>query len=106
VHFSIEDLFKSLLEDTFFRRLVLRQDMPTPGLQITADNRGPWVNIIVWILLVVMCLATFVKIFVKWTMAKRFDLDDLFMLLGMVSSLTLLLSELYLWFSADHHHRL
>ncbi|PQE26900.1 choline transport protein [Rutstroemia sp. NJR-2017a BVV2] len=26
----------------------------------------------------------FVKIFVKWTMAKRFDLDDLFMLLGMI----------------------
>ncbi|PQE17170.1 hypothetical protein CJF32_00009029 [Rutstroemia sp. NJR-2017a WRK4] len=58
--------------------------MASGGVSITVDNLGPWVNIVVWILLVTMCLATFIKLFIRWTMAKNFAVDDLFMVLAMI----------------------
>lgn len=41
-----------------------------------------------WILLVVMCLTTLVKITSKWLMVHRFQYDDIYMFAAMVSRLS------------------
>jgi len=63
--------------------------MSSTGKSITASDLGPWINIVTWILMVVMCLATFVKLFSKWVITKCLALDDLFMLIAMVIPLFL-----------------
>lgn len=51
---------------------------------ISENNLGPLVNIVVWILMVIMCLATILKLFSKWFITRSFALDDLFVSLAMV----------------------
>ncbi|KUJ14246.1 uncharacterized protein LY89DRAFT_752108 [Mollisia scopiformis] len=53
-------------------------------IEITSDARGSWINIATWILMVIMCLASFVKLFSKWVIARTFGLDDLFMAIATV----------------------
>ena len=54
-------------------------------LAITADNRGPLVNIATWLTLVAMIIITLTKLATKWTMAGRFQADDGLMIAAGVS---------------------
>lgn len=60
--------------------------MTSPGITINSDNYGPWINISVWIMMVMMVLASFVKLLCKWVAIRRFAKDDLFMMIAMVSA--------------------
>lgn len=62
--------------------------MASGKLRITAENRGPLINIATWILLVVMSLTTLVKIFSKWFMVHRLQYDDIYMFVAMVKFLS------------------
>lgn len=52
-------------------------DMSSDGVNISSDDRGPWINIVTWIFLVVTVLAVAVKGFSKWTLLHKFQYDDL-----------------------------
>ncbi|MCJ1325811.1 hypothetical protein MMC10_002474 [Thelotrema lepadinum] len=54
-------------------------------LSITADNRGPLVNIATWITLVAMVLMALTKIATKWVMIGRFQADDGLMFVAMLA---------------------
>ena len=58
--------------------------MPSTGTQITPDSRGPIINIISWILLVLTCLATLTKIWSKWDLTKKLQADDYYLTGAMV----------------------
>lgn len=62
--------------------------MASGKLVITSQNRGPLINIATWILLVVMCLTTLVKVFSKWFMVHRLQYDDIYMFAAMVNCLS------------------
>jgi hypothetical protein len=47
-------------------------------------HRGPLINVITWIALVVMCLATFIKFGAKLAKLQRLQLDDYYFLAAMV----------------------
>ncbi|KAF2642230.1 hypothetical protein P280DRAFT_541944 [Massarina eburnea CBS 473.64] len=49
-----------------------------------ASNRGPLVNVINWILLVVMCLSALLKVLSKWILVRKFQYDDAFTVLSML----------------------
>ena len=53
---------------------------------ISPENRGPILNIVNWIILVVMCLAVLVKVFSKWTLIHALRLDDFYMIAALVFS--------------------
>lgn len=59
--------------------------MTSGKVVITAENRGPLINIPTWILLVVMCITALVKIFSKWFMVHRLQYDDFYMIAAMVN---------------------
>ena len=52
---------------------------------LTANNLGPLVSIVAWVTLVAICLATAVKIGVKYVRISSIRWDDFFMLSAMVS---------------------
>ena len=52
---------------------------------LTANNHGPLVNIIAWVTLVAICLATGIKIGVKYSKIRGIERDDLYMIGAMVS---------------------
>ena len=56
-------------------------------IAITADNRGPLVNIATWITLVAMVIMTLTKVATKWAMAGRLQADDGLMVAAMVGAL-------------------
>ena len=58
--------------------------MPSNGITITAQNRGPVINILSWILMVVMCLATLVKVYSKWSIMRTLQADDYYLAAAMV----------------------
>lgn len=51
---------------------------------VTASNHGPLLNVGMWITLIAMCIAAGSKIYTKWKMIKKLQLDDLLMLLAAV----------------------
>ena len=53
-------------------------------IRITADDRGPLVNLANWITLVVACLATITKIATKMRKIRNLQGDDYIMLAAMV----------------------
>lgn len=55
-------------------------------IRITADDRGPLVNLANWVTLVVACLATLTKIATKLRKIRNLQGDDYIMLAAMVSS--------------------
>jgi hypothetical protein len=61
--------------------------MARNNVYITANNRGPLVNITTWITLVAMCLATGVKVISKRVMVRKFQRDDYYILAAMVRPL-------------------
>ena len=58
--------------------------MSSTQVVITSEKRGPIINIITWILLVVTFLATFVKVFSKWVLVRKLQHDDAYMIATMV----------------------
>lgn len=58
--------------------------MASNGVIITPENHGPWINVITWILLLVACLATAVKVFSKWFLHRAFQYDDAHIIASMV----------------------
>ncbi|KAL8918447.1 MAG: hypothetical protein Q9208_007353 [Pyrenodesmia sp. 3 TL-2023] len=50
--------------------------MASNGVIITPANRGPWINVFTWILLIVACLVTAAKVFSKWVLLRVFQYDD------------------------------
>ena len=52
---------------------------------MTVNNQGPLINIIAWVSLVAVCLATSVKLGVKYATIRSFGQDDAYMLGAMVS---------------------
>ena len=59
--------------------------MSAPQIVVTAEDRGPLVNIVAWVALIAVCLATFVKVAVKLWRIRRLERDDVYMLGAMVS---------------------
>lgn len=53
--------------------------------QIDSDHRGPLVNVAAWIILVSMILFVFSKVATKWRMVKKWQNDDILMIIAMVS---------------------
>ncbi|ORY02846.1 hypothetical protein BCR34DRAFT_78853 [Clohesyomyces aquaticus] len=58
--------------------------MASDRIHTDATNRGPLVNIITWILLVVMCLASILKVFTKWILIRNLQYDDAFTVFAML----------------------
>lgn len=52
--------------------------MVSDRIAITPANRGPWINIITWTLLVLMVLSTILKLFSKWVMVQELQYDDMY----------------------------
>ncbi|KAL8821613.1 MAG: hypothetical protein Q9223_000356 [Gallowayella weberi] len=50
--------------------------MVSNGVSISPDHRGPWINVVTWILLVLMCLATLVKVITKWILIRKLQYDE------------------------------
>ena len=55
-----------------------------PRELVTADNYGPVVSVITWILLVSMILAVCTKVVLKLLASQTFNRDDAWLLLAMV----------------------
>ncbi|KAL8801576.1 MAG: hypothetical protein Q9182_004362 [Xanthomendoza sp. 2 TL-2023] len=56
--------------------------MVSTGVTISPEHRGPWINVVTWILLVLMCLATLVKAFTKWILMRKLQNDDALIVAG------------------------
>ena len=52
--------------------------------QIDAEHRGPLINVATWITLVSMILFVSCKVFTKWRMVKKWQNDDILMIIAMV----------------------
>ena len=60
--------------------------MASNGVIISAENRGPWIVIVTWILGAIMCLATFIKVLSKRIMSQKTQYDDVYVVAAMVYS--------------------
>lgn len=53
---------------------------------VTADDRGPLVNVLAWFLVIVSCLTVFTRIATKWLVSHKINLDDAMILISLVSA--------------------
>lgn len=60
--------------------------MPSKAVIISADNRGPWINIVTWILGVLVCLAAFIKLLSKRVRSHTTQYDDGYVVAATVCS--------------------
>lgn len=51
---------------------------------IDANNRGPLINIGIWLSLVTACIAVATKVWIKLASLRRLQLDDAYILLALV----------------------
>lgn len=58
--------------------------MPPSQVTVTADNRGPLINLANWLTLAVVCLAAFTKVGTKVGRIGTIQKDDVYMLAAMV----------------------
>ena len=58
--------------------------MASTGVIISAGNRGPWINIVTWILGVIMCLASFIKVLSKRVRSHTTQSDDVYVIAATV----------------------
>ena len=63
--------------------LVLRQ------VQDSALNHGPAINNIAWVLLVTSALFILTRVVVKWTVSKKFEIEEVLIIMSLVSTLFL-----------------
>jgi hypothetical protein len=54
-----------------------------------AQDRGPLLNLVGWILLIIALLACLVKFYIKWRAFKRLDLNDLFFAFALLMAIAL-----------------
>ena len=59
-------------------------DMSADGVEPTASNRGPLLNIATWLVLVLMCIPALAKLGAKWGLIRNLQYDDAFTILAMV----------------------
>lgn len=74
--------------------LVLRQ------MQDSALNHGPAINNIAWVLLVISALFILTRVVVKWTISKKFETEEVLIIMSLVSIL-FWLSLWFLWHRVD-----
>lgn len=60
--------------------------MASNGVSISAANHGPWVIIVTWILGVIMCLASFIKVLSRRVMSQKTQYDDIYVVAATVYS--------------------
>lgn len=60
--------------------------MTSKAVIISADNRGPWINIVTWILGVIVCLAAFIKLLSKRVRSHTTQYDDGYVIAATVCS--------------------
>ncbi|CAG8960459.1 hypothetical protein HYFRA_00008178 [Hymenoscyphus fraxineus] len=53
---------------------------------VSSDHHGPLINVGMWILLVPMGLCVLVKIYTKWEMVNRLQLDDFLLIFAMLAA--------------------
>ena len=58
---------------------------------VTANTRGPSVNIVTWVTLIAVCLATLTKLGLKYSNIRGFEGDDVYMIGAMVRGPLILL---------------
>lgn len=54
--------------------------------RIDSKHRGPLINVATWISLVTMIIFSFSKVATKWTMVRKLQADDIFMIIAAVGS--------------------
>jgi hypothetical protein len=74
--------------------LVLRQ------MQDSALSYGPAINNIAWVLLVTSALFILTRVVVKWTISKKFEIEEVLIIMSLVSTL-FWLSLWPLWHKVD-----
>lgn len=62
-----------------------------PGLAVrqvvvTADNKGPQINVVAWTTMVIMILAVGTRLAIKYNAFRRFGIDDGLVAVAMVNS--------------------
>ncbi|KAL9069666.1 MAG: hypothetical protein Q9161_005366 [Pseudevernia consocians] len=60
--------------------------MSAPQILVTAEDRGPLVNIVAWVALIAVCLATFIKVAVRLWRTHGLGRDDVYMLGAMTAA--------------------
>lgn len=60
--------------------------MTSKAVIISADNRGPWINIVTWILGVLVCLAALIKLLSKRVRSHTTQYDDGYVVAATVCS--------------------
>ena len=58
--------------------------MASKTVVISADNRGPWIIIVTWVLGVIMCLASFTKVLNKRVSSHETQHDDIYVIIATV----------------------
>ena len=58
--------------------------MHAQRIVVTANNRGPLVNIVAWVTLIAICLSTSIKVGIKYARLRGVEMDDAYMLGAMV----------------------
>lgn len=51
---------------------------------LTASDRGPIMNVVAWVSLLAACLATFIKVGIKFARIHNIELDDVYILSAIV----------------------
>lgn len=57
--------------------------------QVDSEHRGPLVNVATWISLVAVIIFSFIKVMTKWTLIRKLQSDDLFIIIATVNSYNL-----------------
>ena len=58
--------------------------MASKTVVISADDRGPWIIIVTWVLGVVMCLSSFTKVLSKRVRSQEVQNDDIYVIIATV----------------------
>ena len=61
-------------------------NMTSKAVVITAQNRGPWINIVIWVLGFIVCLAAFIKLLSKRRKPHTLHYDDAYLVAATVCS--------------------
>jgi hypothetical protein len=58
-------------------------------VQDSALNHGPAINNIAWVLLVTSVLFILTRVMVKWAVSKKFEIEEVLIIMSLVSTLFL-----------------
>lgn len=72
-------------------------------MQDSALNHGPAINNIAWVLLVTSALFILTRVVVKWAISKKFEIEEVLIIMSLVSTLFFWLSLLPLLHKVEDH---